>query len=160
MKYGSNRDDFDGSPVPRPPHLFRRHFLEETLGPVERTVYLGMLMESIRGSWTAPGRRQGIIEEILGIPPSRNRRYSLTLRPRFVDTLERSARDYGEQVRADRYNDGRFYRGESGYDGIWASTGGDVTYEMLTGLSYFVPDDQTWTMGACERAIDNGAFDR
>ena len=159
MKYGANNDDFDGNAVPRPPVGMRVHFLDR-LAPTTRTIYLGMLMESMRGSWVAPGRRQGIIEELLGIPPECDTRYELALRERFVDSLERSARTFGEQVRSDDYADGRHYRGETGYDGIWSAMGDSVTRSKLRMLSYHIPDDETWNLGAVERAMSQGVFDR
>lgn len=111
----------------------------EGLTDYERAVYLGMVMESLRGNWSTSKRRLGIIGAICeeGVGDE--------LSDEFMERTENRARGALVKERGKyQHFDGRRFRGESNgcYGKLWREVEKDE--DLMRRFIGYIPNDKTW----------------
>jgi hypothetical protein len=133
-----------------PDHVLNRDKIRE-LSDYERAVLLGMVMESLRGSWTAPKRRLALIKFTCNLGVGDH------LSDEFLEETLRIARGFwvSKQTKH-RHHDGRRFRGGGigHYGCLWEQIEKDP--ETMEKLSRFIPDDLTWDSRRLGRMENDG----
>lgn len=111
----------------------------DNLSSYERELYLGMVMESMRGSWLQPKER---LQIIVYLCESNIDGY---LSEEFLQTTKESAKGMYRRIKLPhKHIDGRQFRGnhDGCYGKLWNIVPKDI--EIMRELSSYIPNDESW----------------